>query len=392
MLCAVVTLTHGFPLGQAEANWPFARGGIDSTGVANTTLPAEPELLWKYNYQELSTQESNAEGSKRLDSSFEATPVVLDGVIYLGDAEGTLHAISLATGKPVWQKTFEETGFISPAAISGDSIYIVDLDGIVLALNRTDGAEHWRYDSKNEVFAGPIVYEGKLLITTEAGICLALAIESGEVLWEFAIDAPLRCAATVVSGHAMLAGCDSKLHAIDLNTGKKVGEVELGSQTGCTAAMRDGNAYFGTEEGSFLAVETGLAINANDVTKPSIAWTYRDERRGQGIRTAAAVNDQQVVYSSQGKAIYCLDREAGEPQWHATVRSRLEASPIIVGNQVVVSTSRGRIQLLSLVDGERNWEYDAGGSFLASPIAVEGKLLVANTNGTLYCFGTADKK
>lgn len=368
---------------SAKADWPFSRGGIDSTGVANTTLPAEPELLWKFNAKE----------TTGTASSYEATPVVFEGIIYIGDAEGAFRAIRLSDGELIWQQAFEDTGFVSPAAIHGESLYVVDFNGVILALNRTDGGEQWRLDSKNEAFAGPIVYEGKLLITTESGTCKALDTETGDLLWEFAIDAPLRCAATVVEGHAMLAGCDSKLHAIDLNTGKEVGSVELGSQTGCTAAMRKSHAYFGTEEGSFLAIDTDIKTKTaqsatEDKIKPSVAWSYRDDRRGQGIRTAAAVTDKQVVYASQGKAIYCLDRTDGNLLWQATTRSRLEASPIVVGNQVVVCTSRGRIQLLELEVGEKSWEYDAGGSFLASPVAVDGKLVVANTDGTLSCFGT----
>ena len=47
--------------------------------------------------------------------------------------------------------------------------------------------------------------------------------------------------------------------------------------------MRDERVYFGTEGGTFFAIE----INEQNPTKSRVIWTYRDETRGQPIRSAA---------------------------------------------------------------------------------------------------------
>ena len=72
-------------------DWPLVRGDAFGTGVAHTTLPDELEVLWKY--------------PAGKDAGFDATPVVADGVIYVGDNAGTFHAVRLADGNKVGRRT-----------------------------------------------------------------------------------------------------------------------------------------------------------------------------------------------------------------------------------------------------------------------------------------------
>lgn len=356
----------------ANGDWPFARGGLDSRGASEVSLPDEPKVLWTY----------APEGA-----AFEATPVIAGGVVYLGDAEGVMHAVKLADGSPVWTKPFEKTGFLSPAAVDGDRLYAPDMDGVVHALATTDGAEQWAFNTESEVYAGPIVYQpakGKrlLLLPTEGGTLFAVDAATGKELWTFAIDAPLRCCPTVVGGHALLAGCDGKLHTLDLATGLETGVCDIGGPTGNTAAAADGIAHFGTEGGQFFA------IDASDPAKPTVKWTYRDPRRGQGIRTAAALLPQAIVYANQAKTIYALAPEGGDPLWTARVRSGVDASPVaLAGGKVLVLTGRGRVLLLDAKSGEELWTYEAGGAFLASPAASDGRVVVANADAGVICLG-----
>lgn len=329
------------------------------------SLPDEPEVLWNYQSEE---------------TAFEATPVVADGVVYLGDADGTMHAIRLDSGEAVWSRLFEDSGFTSACVVQGDRLFVGDFNGVVRCLSTTDGAELWSFAAETEVH-GLRPYEQYLLATTEGGALIAIDAAKGEERWRFSIDAPLQCAPTVAAGHTLLAGCDEKLHAVDLATGQEVGSVGIGGPTGATAAVADGVAYFGTEGGLFFAVDAATPA------KLAVKWQYQDRRRAQGIRTTAAIGENLLVYGSNGKAIYGLDRQSGEEVWVRPTRSRVEASPAITGQRVAAATTRGRVLLLNLTDGEVVWEYDAGGGFVSSPVIAGDKLLAANDDGTLYCFG-----
>jgi outer membrane protein assembly factor BamB len=181
----------------------------------------------------------------------------------------------------------------------------------------------------------------------------------------------------------MLSGCDSLLHLIDVADGKEITTVEIDGPTGSTPAMREERVYFGTEGGTFFAI----SVPAGEATKPEVAWTFRDPRRGQPIRAAAAVSDNLVVFGSQGKAVYGLNPANGEPKWNLPTRSRIESSPVIAGDRVLAATAAGKVYLLDAGSGEIKWEHDTGGSFTASPAVVDGRIILGNGDGTLYCFG-----
>jgi len=360
---------------QSGAAWPYVRGNAHGTGAAMARVEDNLQLLWKYEAK---------------DTIFEATPVVAGSVAYVGDADGTMHAVNLADGKKVWTKAFEDTGFLSGGAVAGKRLFVGDMNGMVRCLAASDGALQWEFETESEVFSGPTLHGDSVLVTTESGQLFSLRAADGKKQWEFVIEAPLRCAPTIVAGHTLLAGCDKQLHAVNLATGESTGAHTIAGESGNTVAIAGGRAYFGAESGVFCAVD----VKAFDAM--STAWTYRDPRRGQGIRTAAAVSKSVIVYGSNGKAIYGLSPQTGERLWIKEVRSRVQSSPVIVKNpagkeRVIAATQRGLLLLLDAKTGETLWEYDAGGGFLGSPAVAEGRVLIANEDGTLYCFGVGQE-
>ena len=53
----------------------------------------------------------------------------------------------------------------------------------------------------------------------------------------------------------MVAGCDGKLHIIGLDDGQEIGAVEIDSPTGSTPAVQGDLLFFGTEGGTFYAID-----------------------------------------------------------------------------------------------------------------------------------------
>jgi len=355
-------------------DWTEVRGNAQGTGVAAGSLPDKLEVLWTY---------------KAEDGGFEATAVVADDVIYIGDNNGTFHAVRLADGTAIWTKKFDDSGFLAGAAIDVENsrLYVGDAVESFRCLALKDGEEVWSAKIDAEVYAGPTLRDGDVLVTCEAGSLTCFDAEKGKQRWQFRIEAPLRCTPTLVDGRALLAGCDSKLHIIDTSDGAEVGSVAIDAPTGATAAIRGRMVYFGTEGGTFYAIK----VNSEQPVESHVVWTYRDPTRGQPIRSAAAVTDKLVVYGSQGKSAYGLDPANGNLKWQLAERSRVDSSPVIAGRRVVLATTGGRLQVVDL-EGHEKWSFDAGGSFAASPIVVDGKIILGNTDGTLYCFGDPSQK
>lgn len=368
-LAAIAALAPIASVAWAD-DWPVVRGDILGSGVAAKPLPDELDVVWTYRAGE--------------DAGFDATAVVADGVIYVGDNAGTFHAVRLADGTAVWTKQFEDSSFAAGAAVDNNRVYAGDLNGIIHCLSTADGQEQWAANIEAEVYAGPTPHGEDVLFTCEAGMLACFNAADGRPRWQpFHIDAPLRCSPTIANGRLMLAGCDSLLHVIDAQNGKEIATVKIDGPTGATAAMRDDRVYFGTEGGTFFAID----VPAGGGKQPGVAWSFRDPPRNQPIRTAAAVTDRIVVFGTQGKAIYGLDPASGKQKWKLPTRTRVESSPVIAGDRVVAATAGGIVYLLDTATSEPKWQYEAGGSFTASPAVVDGRIILGNGNGTLYCFG-----
>lgn len=348
----------------AYADWPLVRGDAKATGVSATPLPSKFDVAWTYNAE---------------DSGFEATASIVDGVVYVGDVDGTFHAVKLSDGSSVWKKKFEDTGFVAGSAVVDGHIYCVDYNGIVRCLKTEDGSQVWEFNSDTSLYAAPNVHEGLVLIAGDSGELIALDATSGEVRWRFTIDQPLRCWPTVVAERVLVAGCDGKLHLVDVNTGEGEESIDIGGPADGMPAVVGDRVFFCTAGGVFH----GMTI------KPlESLWTFGHKGQGEEIHAAAAT-EKSIVLGTHDKRMVALDPATGKPQWDVPLKSRAESSPIIAGEVVLFGTVRGRLQAVELSSGKEIWNAEVGGRFTASPAVSDGKVVIGNDDGTLYCIGAA---
>src|SRR3954464_12325276 len=102
LMCLAVAVSVAAPAIHAD-DWPVVRGDVLGTGVAKSPIADNLDVVWKY--------------SPGKDAAFDATAIVAAGVVYIGDSNGTFHAIRRADGTPIWKKVFSDTAFNAGAAI-----------------------------------------------------------------------------------------------------------------------------------------------------------------------------------------------------------------------------------------------------------------------------------
>jgi PQQ-dependent dehydrogenase (methanol/ethanol family) len=143
-----------------------------------------------------------------LDShrGIEATPIVVDGVLYTTDSWSTVYALDAATGELQWKfdpKVSRERGFHAccdvgnrGVARAGDKVYVAALDGRLIALDAATGARVWEAQTvdpeKPYTSTGaPRVVKGKVIIGNAGaefgvrGYVSAFDAETGALAWRF---------------------------------------------------------------------------------------------------------------------------------------------------------------------------------------------------------------
>ncbi|WP_234036141.1 PQQ-dependent dehydrogenase, methanol/ethanol family [Porphyrobacter sp. YT40] len=136
----------------------------------------------------------------------EATPLVMDGKLYLTTAWSKVKAFDAATGKPLWEYDPKVPGETAVKACCdvvnrglaawGDKLFFGTLDGRLVALDRESGTPAWETvtvdQSKSYTITGaPRVIDGKVIIGNGGaefgvrGFVAAYDAESGKQLWKF---------------------------------------------------------------------------------------------------------------------------------------------------------------------------------------------------------------
>lgn len=155
-----------------------------------------------------------------------ATPVVVNGYVYFATA--IMPAVYKLTpdGKVKWTYTpknvrkaqfktnsgVPDSGFLNSPLVTDDTVYVADIGGYVYALNRSDGKERWKVDTRSAPFPGahasncvcaaPVLVHGKLIVgggafehgyaampgnkgCTGRGFVVALDPKDGKTLWKY---------------------------------------------------------------------------------------------------------------------------------------------------------------------------------------------------------------
>jgi len=175
-----------------------------------------------------------------------------------------------------------------------------------------------------------------------------------------------------------VAGCDARLHVIDLGKGRSVGEVDIRDPTLCTPAVLGRMVFVGTIGNTFFGI---------DWQESEVVWTYESTKRSTEFRSSAAVTSELVIVGAQDKLVHAVDRKSGQGRWTFPTKAAVDGSPVVVGSRVYVGSADGRLYALDLKTGRQLWLYEAGGSILASPAVAAGRLVIGTDDGDLYCFG-----
>jgi alcohol dehydrogenase (cytochrome c) len=148
------------------------------------------ELKWVYQAQSL--------------ESFETTPLVLDGVMYLTEAPNTAVAVDAVTGRAFWRYQHNPAQTARPCcgrvnrglAMLGDTVYMATIDAKLLALDAKTGQLVWQIDVADAsvgyaMTLAPLVVKDKVIVGVAGGeygirgFIAAFDAATGKESWRF---------------------------------------------------------------------------------------------------------------------------------------------------------------------------------------------------------------
>lgn len=344
-------------------SWPMTRGGPALTGHVAAPMPLDPVMAWTF----------------AASGPVSAEAAIVDGRVYVGSAQGTLHCLEADTGREVWR--FETGDAISAApAVRGGRIFLSSNDGRLYAVDAATGTELWRYGTEEKMSSGAVAITNPsgtgdwVLLNGYDGTTRVLAADDGKLVWSYQTEDYINGSPAVVADRFLVfGGCDAQLHVVNLTDGTLVRKIPTDAQIPASIATLGPMAFCGNYANQVVAF---------DVVAGTVTWTYED--RALPFFSSPAVNDRLVLIGSRDKHLHAIDRRTGAGVWKFATGGRVEGSPVVFADGVVFASSDGRLYAAGLETGAEVWRLDLGESLVASPAFGARLIVIGGEKGTVF--------
>ena len=335
--------------------------------------------------------------------------------------------VALIGVKTAWTARVGDIGFPLDVKVVGSQAVVADSNGVVAAIDTSNGADMWRTPLDVKLSAG-VGSDGRYAAVVSADNQL-ITLDAGKEVWRQKLGAATLTSPLVAGARVFTLSADRTLSAFDAATGRKLwqqqrsGDALVLAQSGVLMAV--GNTLVTGLSGRLvgmsplngsvlwevpLAVSRGTndverlvdlvsgvsridanlcvrafqsAVGCVDATKGRLLWV----KNASGANGVSGNNTQLVGAESDGKLI-AWRRTDGERLWvKENLRYRQLAAPLLVGNTLVVADGFGYVHFLNPEDGSALNRLTTDGSAIkVAPVLAGQNVLVVTQRGGIFAF------
>ena len=298
--------------------------------------------------------------------------------VVVGGSDGVLSAFD-SLGKTLW--TFKAAGaFASPAAIDG-VIYVGSADGKLYAISAGDGSLLWSYVCNEELGAPPVVKDGLVFVQSRSNMIFAIEAATGKWRWQYRRDSTAReftvrgLSGPTLVGDLLVAGfSDGASVALKRTDGALVWQhvtppsTDLEDSAG--SPQTDGTRVF---VANFRAGLSALSADDGHILWQKAFPTATGLRLSKGVLFASAVGKVAAFSAFDGTLLW--QRNTGV----------MTATGISGFPGVVMFSTDGPLLFLDVRTGrELGRQFNPGRGIAAVPTVSGRDLYVLSNNGWLY--------
>ncbi len=288
---------------------------------------------------------------KELDRPISGGPTVADDLVVVGTRKGEVLGLAAADGELLWISGVTSE-VLAPAAIGQGVVVVRTNDGRVFALDAKTGERRWIYDRNVPVLSlrghgSPVLVPGGVLVGFDNGRVAALSLTDGTPAWEQNV--------AIAQGRSEL----EQMVDVDADPVVVGGAVFAATYQGRIAglSLRDGQVAWARE----ISVYTGVALDSNNVYASDAKgriWAFdrfsgasvwrQDVFQGERMSGPAAYSDYVVIGGSDGYLNWLAVDDGRLVARQDVDDTRLNVTPLIVGDRVYVQSMGGRLAAYEL--------------------------------------------
>jgi outer membrane protein assembly factor BamB len=375
-----------------NADWPEP-GGEPDHAMHRLMLSGSLAPLWSVRV---------GEGSERYTHVM-APPIVANGRVYAMDGGSKLGAFDAASGKQLWQvdlkpKGAGDDGFGGGVAFWQGRLYAATGYGEVLALDPGSGKILWRHAVDTPIHAAPTVAEGRIYAVNVDNELAVLATTDGHRLWGHnglpETAGLLGGASPAVEGEvAVVPYSSGELYALTTAAGRPLWSESLAEtrRADAVSALADIRGRPVIDGNRVLAIGHSGRMEAIDLRTGNRVW----EQEIGSTQSPWPVGDWVYVLTNNGELL-CLTRDTGKVRWLQQLRrwrdEKKKADPIwwvgpVLGDdRLIVASSDAGMEEISPEDGKPLGQQKLPAPAFIAPVIAGGTLYILTDDATLSAY------
>jgi outer membrane protein assembly factor BamB len=188
-----------------------------------------------------------------------ASPLLLLGRVFVGNATGRFSAVDRSTGEELWHFDLPGNstlkGIRSSAAGVAPSIVFGADDGTVYALDAITGRLKWKFNAIGAIQAAPSIADSTVFAGTLLGNMYALRLSDGTLLWSDSAEGAIYAPPLIHSGHCVFGTTAGIVAANDMATGARIWTCDVRSPVSAGLLGTKSMLYAGTLRKELIAID-----------------------------------------------------------------------------------------------------------------------------------------
>jgi outer membrane protein assembly factor BamB len=165
---------------------------------------------------------------------FQSVDAMKEALLMVARKTGALNRIQFTSKinpenqvKPLWSFKCEDEIRGTPLVEDG-IVYVGSYDSNLYALDAAEGAFMWKYAAEGGVVGQPALHDGVIYFGSEDNRLFSVAARTGRLIWAFPTGGPIRSSPRIVEGHIVVGSDDGYLHAINPVSARILWQVDAG--------------------------------------------------------------------------------------------------------------------------------------------------------------------
>lgn len=327
-----------------------------------------------------------------------SSPVISDGVLYVGSENERFYSLKLTSGRVYW-KYDAKYPIEAPPAVEGGAVCFGASNGVMRCFDRADGKELWSFQARSEILSSPVIRDGRLYFSSSDDRVYALSLKNGARLWTYNRSTFQTVAPRVYSSPAFFDGklyhlfSDGNLVCLSGDTGRDLWSAKV---------LKDFNQQAGVRRTPL--VDDGLVYVIGDAQNVvALDASTGEVKNSFGLIKALdfVLHGKRAMIIAGSDRVISVDRLTGEVLWKKDLDFNPVSSIFAAGDTLFVlsnytraplglnifAKTRGRIEALRLSDAGTLWAHDLYSTASGNASAAESHVAVLTDKGVIDVFG-----